>query len=124
MQPAATAHDGTSRNSHAAQAPHTGAPGYGPRGTVPHGDGRQNFANYRSDNAGGLPRPPQSTRVDPGRPTPADPSAWGRAPASVSAAGVDSSSGRSGGGVLFMALAISFVVACVAIALAWLLFFR
>jgi protein phosphatase len=124
MQPAATAHDGTSRNSHAAQAPTVGAPGYGPRGTVPHADPRQNFASYRSDNAGGLPRPPQSTRVDPGRSTPADPSAWGRAPASASGAGVDSSAGRSGGGVLFMALAISFVVACVAIAVAWLLFFR
>jgi PPM family protein phosphatase len=125
MQPAATAHDGTSRNSHAAQAPqagagapHAGAPGYGPRGTVPNAEPRQNFATYRSDNARGLPLPPQSTRFDPGRPTPVDPSAWG------SASAIDASGGRSGGGVLFMALAISFVVACVAIALAWLLFFR
>jgi hypothetical protein len=37
---------------------------------------------------------------------------------------VESVPGRSGGRVLFMALAISFIVAVVAIALAWLVFIR
>lgn len=174
VQPASTAHDGTNRQSHAAQlpqaspsqpngvepfpqsvrAPQAGMPGFGPRGTIPHhanaaqlaplvAQGQADFAAYRADNAAGLARPP-STRVDSGRPgasrhgapasrrpgpTPHDPNAlakvgagpWDRV--SASAAGVDSTGAR-GGNVLFMALAISFVVAMVAVAVAWLLFFR
>ncbi len=113
---------------------------------APSAQAHADFSAYRADNASGLARPP-STRVDSGRagngssrsgpgsrrptPTPHDAHlAGGRhavAPpwdrVSVSASGVDSTTSR-GGGVLFMALAISFVVAMVAVAVAWLLFFR
>lgn len=130
------------------RAPQSGMPGFGPRGTIPHqqtpqpaavAHGGADFSAYRADNAAGLQRPP-ATRVDSSRhggarpgsrrppPTPHDApiartsgAPWDRV--SVSASGIESANGR-GGNVLFMALAISFVVAVVAVALVWLLFFK
>ena len=132
MQPAATAHDGTNRNSSAAYSghpsAHAGAPGHGPQGTLPLANrpqGQQNMAAFRADGVGALGLPPTAARPDMRRPapTPHDAGGWQR-PGGPSAAGVESVPGRSGGRVLFMALAISFIVAVVAIALAWLFFIR
>jgi PPM family protein phosphatase len=133
MQPAATAHDGTNRSSSAAYpghpAAHSGAPGHGPQGTLPlaqRPQGPQNMAAYRADGVGALGLPPTAARPDMRRPapTPHDAGGWQQRPAGPSASGVESVPGRSGGRVLFMALAISFIVAVVAIALAWLVFIR
>lgn len=146
---AATAHDGTSRHSHAA-AP---AP-LGPGGThIMEPTPAAGLVNYRADNPGGLPLPPASmspASMRPGGayPTPnmssaapqaMPPGAMALPPAMASSpgrfvppapmsypggSGVDSAGSRSGGNVLFLALAISFVVAVVMVALAWVLFFR
>jgi hypothetical protein len=52
------------------------------------------------------------------------PGFWGTPQTPGQASGIDSASGRTGGSVLFLALAISFVVAVVALALLWLLVLR
>ncbi len=166
MQPAATAHDGTSRSSHAAGLPQAQPAHAGQQLPLPpmggsvsptlaqslDGQGQApGLAGYRLDNAGGLPLPPMSARfgsqVQQGHPQPAQaPQAMASAPGfgggqpgagwvpsppgsyggmgSGQGSGVDSASGRTGGSVLFLALAISFVVAVVALALLWLLVLR
>ncbi len=146
MQPAATAHDGTSRASHAAGLPLP--PTHGPvqptlaqslEGQAP------GLSGYRLDAAPGLPLPPQSMRYPAGPPQgaynapPAMQSSPGYGPAGphpgwgaqqqmsypgAAGSGVDSTGGRTGGSVLFLALAVSFVVAVVALALVWLLLLR
>jgi serine/threonine protein phosphatase PrpC len=166
MQPAATAHDGTSRSSHAAGLPqaHAGHASGGQQLPLPpmggsvsptlaqslDGQGQApGLAGYRLDNAGGLPLPPMSARFGAqahasahaqappamasapgfgggqhGGWAPAPPSSYGGMAGPGQASGIDSASGRTGGSVLFLALAISFVVAVVALALLWLLVLR
>lgn len=166
-QPAATAHDGTSRSSHAAglpqaHAPHANAPGLPlpPMGgavspTLAQSlDGQPvaGLSGYRLDTAGALPLPPASARFGMNQPAGygqpggqhAMPSAMQSAPGHGQqggawvpnapgsyagmgpgqGSGIDSAAGRTGGSVLFLALAISFVVAVVALALLWLLVLR
>ena len=156
MQPAATAHDGTSRQSHAAGPPQ----GHGAQLPLPPMGGAVSptlaqsldgqgpapgLAGYRLDNAGGLPLPPMSARfgaqphaqaVPPamasapgygshqGGWVPPAPGSYGGVGGPGQGSGIDSSSSRTGGSVLFLALAISFVVAVVALALLWLLVLR
>jgi protein phosphatase len=141
MQPSPTAHDGTSRASHAAAAMH--APSAGSHAlpptqmsmpTAPGADA--GLAGYRLDGAGALPLPPQSMRQgaahtptmtpamtpqpapsyggSPGVPVPAP--SWPGGPTSADAQG--------GGKVLVLVLAGSFVVACLALLVVWAAFLR
>jgi len=168
MQPAATAHDGTSRSSHAAGLPqahaqHGNAPGHGlplpPMGGAVSPTLAQSLesqpvaglSGYRLDMAGALPLPPASARFGMNQPGYGQPGAQQAVPQAMQSApgygqpggawvpnapgsfagmgpgqgsGIDSAAGRTGGSVLFLALAISFVVAVVALALLWLLVLR
>lgn len=146
MQAAATAHDGTARSASAATipgAPHGTAAGASVGlGLPPAQPGvgsalastldSQAPGLYRLDGVAGLNLPPPSARFGaPAQPhatpmmTPSPPAASTLGPGSAYAGGVPSSSARqSGGGVLFLVLAVSFVVAIVIMAIVWAAFLR
>jgi protein phosphatase len=142
MQPASTAHDGTSRTSNASIGAPDGLP-------LPPNQGAVNatlsssldappagLAGYRLDGVAGLHLPPPSTRfvspTPPGvQPTPplgsqrgAAGQGYGMAPSYVGVTSVDSSARGHGGSILFLVLAVSFVIAAVIMLIVWVLFLR
>jgi len=149
MQPASTAHDGTSRLSHASAPADGGSPAPGlalppqqhalsPTLSSTLDTPAPGLAGYRLDGVQGLNLPPASARF--GAPahgaqhraggfptptmTPSQPAAAGMAHA-ASFGGVPSSAPRGhGGSVLFLILAVSFVVAIVIMAIVWAVFLR
>jgi len=152
MQPSPTAHDGTSRASHAAAQPTypQAAQGYGPQAAQANmqhaaaagshalpptqmyaqSGGDQALAGYRLDGAQALPLPPTSARQGPmhtpnmtPQPAPSYGGAPGIPPAANSWPGGPTSTEPQGGGkVLVLVLAGSFVVACLMLLIVWAAF--
>ncbi len=139
MQPAPTAHDGTSRSSQASVGgalplpPSPGAGGVTQALGAALATPQPGIVGYRMDGVGGLQRPPASVRYGSPQPpgvgptptmTPSPPpgALYG---GSTSYAGVPSSVPRGhGGSILFLVLAVSFVIAIVIMAIVWAVFLR